>query len=232
MKEAKLSILVADASIEIVPKELWGHQSVKSDSKRRRRSPEKILLYLPIHFRALIDKGYSLEKRGRPDIAHRILLQVLGHPLNKMGLIKDIYVHTIENKIFWVNPLTRLPLDYYRFEGLIVQLFKEGRVPKDGEEKFMVLLDTRLNDLLEKYRGNIVLLSREGVDAWRINLGELLGKLIIIGGFQEGEIDKDILGNADIKISLGDYTLHASVAICTFLSMIYMDYIKTSSHKN
>jgi rRNA small subunit pseudouridine methyltransferase Nep1 len=72
------------------------------------------------------------EKRGRLDIVHFALLEALGSPLNREGLLQT-YVHTINDYVITVNPETRLPRNYNRFVGLMEQLFESYRVPPTGQ---------------------------------------------------------------------------------------------------
>ncbi len=52
------------------------------------------------HHAAMKDIADS-EKRGRPDIAHLCLLEALGSPLNKEGLLRT-YVHTYNDYVISV----------------------------------------------------------------------------------------------------------------------------------
>ncbi len=217
----KTRIVFVEASLEPVPKSLWRHPSVESDSKRRRRHPSRILLYIPIHYTAMKDNGVSIVKRGRPDILHRMLIMTLDSPLARERLL-EIYVHTIDNKIIWVNPEMRVPLDYYRFEGIVIQLFKKGVIPPDGDPIFMKIIDTDLRDLLKDNGRRMYLLSKDGVEANVDKAKEMIGNTIVVGAFQEGEFRRDIIDLADEKISISPYTQHASTAVCSILTYMYM----------
>lgn len=222
---SKVTLILAEASIEKVPEKLWNHPSVKSDSRRRRRHPSKILLYLPIHFRALADAGIPTEKRARPDIAHRALIAALDSTLNKDGHL-DVYVHTIEDKVIWINPSTRIPLDYYRFEGLMVQLLEKGRVPPTGNTTFLKLLDKSIEDIVKESGKKVYLLSREGNMLTPEIARRMLGNIVIVGAFQEGGFSERMYKLSHEVVSISKYDHLASTVVCWLLN--YINYIRLS----
>jgi len=133
------------------------------------------------------------EKRGRPDIVHFALLEALGSPLNKEGLLQ-IYVHTINDYVITVNPEARLPRNYNRFIGLIEQLFESGRVPSTGQPLLKLERKT-LQKLLHEIKSDyVVAFSRKGSPK---TLKEAISKLlhkkrpaVIIGGFPHGHFSE------------------------------------------
>lgn len=217
----KVRLVFVEASIETIPEELWSHPSVKSDSKRRRRHPSRILLYIPIHYTAMKDHGIPTAKRGRPDILHRALLMTLDSPLNKEKCL-EIYIHTQDDKIIWVNPETRIPPDYYRFEGLMIQLLRRGEIPPGETPKFMKIINKNLKDILRENGRKIYLLSKNGEQITVDKAREMIGNTIVIGSFQEGEFRKDIFEQADIEISISPYIHRTSYVTCNILTYIYM----------
>jgi len=70
----------------------------------------------------------NASKRRRPDIAHFTVLEALGSPLNKEGVLRT-YMHTLDDRVITVSPKIRLPRNYDRFVGLIEQLFQKDRIP-------------------------------------------------------------------------------------------------------
>lgn len=212
-----ITILLADASIEIPPKEIWDHPAIKNDAERRKRKPDEILLYVPKHHFA-INKLKTPQRRGRPDIAHRSLLLILDSPLNKMGLLK-VYLHTINDEIIEFSQSVRIPRDYYQFEGLMVQLLKLGKVPPEGNP-LIWKLNVSLDDLLsDKY---IILLDERGKKLDISIIKQVINKnpVFIIGAFQKGSYSHfyhQFLGRA---FRISDYTLMTSNVICKLLTMI------------
>lgn len=216
----KLRIVIVETSIEKVPKELHKHPSIINDAKRRRRRPDKILLYIPIHYGAMHAKGIKMEKRGRPDILHRLLIIIQDHPLNKSGYI-ELYFHTIHDEIYWVNPATRPPLHYYGFEGLMIQLLEKGRIPPEEGDPLIKKINKEIVEVLTEDDRKVYALDREGIEISSIPKEEIFGNTLIIGGFQKGSYRKDIEKLVETKISLAKETLKASTAACMALTTLY-----------
>ena len=107
--------ILADSSIELLPESLYKNNLIKKYAKKRNKDPSQIILDSNYHYKAM----YKLEeykKRGRPDILHFCLLNLLGSPFIKSNsLYVKIFVHTINNILFEINPKTRLPKNYNRF---------------------------------------------------------------------------------------------------------------------
>ena len=61
-----LTLILADSSLELVPKELQNHPSVISYCKRNRKKSSEILLDNSWHFAAMKEISNEI-KRGRPD---------------------------------------------------------------------------------------------------------------------------------------------------------------------
>ncbi|RMF32242.1 MAG: ribosome biogenesis protein, partial [Candidatus Nitrosothermus koennekii] len=94
-----LSLIIAEAALELVPKELQNHRSVINHAKRLNRKPSEILLDRSYHHRAML-RLKDQWKRGRPDLVHISLLAVTSTPLYREGLI-DLYLHTIADKVLY-----------------------------------------------------------------------------------------------------------------------------------
>ncbi len=129
--EPKLRILLLEASLELAPKKLHNHPEIVRTARMHGISPDNIILDKSLHYNALSKLPFKW-KRGRPDILHVTLLNILDSPLAEEGRVQ-IAFHTIEDRLFFVDPATRIPKHYDRFKGLMAQLLREGRVPPDGE---------------------------------------------------------------------------------------------------
>lgn len=136
-----LNLILAESALERIPKPLWSHPSVFRMAERLNKQPEQLLLDRSFHHRAMLGLKEAY-RRGRPDIAHFCLLEALGTPLNREHLLRT-YVHTIDDKIIYPNPDVRLPRNYFRFTGLLEQLYESQKIVKDGKT------------LLELKRGNL-----------------------------------------------------------------------------
>jgi len=126
---------------------------------------------------------------------HFALLEALGSPLNKEGLLK-VYVHTINNCVIAVDPVTRLPRNFNRFVSLIEQLFEYGRVPPQTTEKALLTIKLQtLRELIHDIKPSYVLaFSRIGKPR---TLEEAVSKLsvekrpvVIVGGFPHGHFSE------------------------------------------
>ena len=187
-----LILVLAEAALETIPKDLWSHPAVRRHSKRHRKPPDHLLLDRSLHHSAMRRLDDNL-KRGRPDITHFALLEALGSPLNKEGLLQ-VYVHTNKDYVITVNPSARLPRNYNRFIGLMEQLFQLGKVPSEGEA-LLKLEHKTLQQLLTETEAEYVLaFSREGKpktlqDAVS-NLQSKQRPAIIVGGFPHGHFSE------------------------------------------
>ena len=155
-----LVLVLAEAALETIPEVLWSHPSVRRHSKRQRKPAGQLFLDRSLHHQAMKRLDDNL-KRGRPDITHFGLLEALGSPLNKEGLLQ-VYVHTRENKVITVDSSTRLPRNYNRFIGLMEQLFQQGKVPIEGETLLKLEQKTLQQLLAETEADYILAFSRNG----------------------------------------------------------------------
>ncbi len=125
-----ISLILAESSLELVPKELKSHASVISHAQKLGKKPSEILLDNSWHFAAM--KRIKDEiKRGRPDLVHFCILEATTIPLYKKNKIK-IYIHTIDDKVIYVGENVNIPKSYHRFEGLIEKLFLEKTIVANG----------------------------------------------------------------------------------------------------
>ena len=112
----RLSIIIAEAALETIPKNLQNIIVVKNYAKKMKRPVKEILLDINYHYSAM-EKGKieSRWKRGRPDIIHLCLLSILSTPLFYNRLV-GVYIHTIDNKVILIGENLRIPKSYKRFE--------------------------------------------------------------------------------------------------------------------
>ena len=206
-----LILVLAEAAIETVPETLWSHPAVRRHSKRQRKPPKQLLLDRSLHHAAMRRLDDDL-KRGRPDITHFALLEALGSPLNREGLLQT-YVHTNKDYTITVNPSARLPRNYNRFIGLIEQLFQQQKVPSDGET-LLRLEPKTLQQLLAEAKPDYVLaFSREGKpktiqDAVSV-LESKQRPAMIVGGFPHGHFSETTIKLADEVVCVDSEMLEA-----------------------
>ena len=126
-----MNLIFTETALELVPREILLHPSVRRNAKRRKKAAEETLLDRSLHHYAM-DKLTNAEKRGRPDIIHICLLLTMGSPLNRMGKL-NVSISTVNGFEIEVDASTRPPRDCIRFNGLMEQLLINGAVPVEGE---------------------------------------------------------------------------------------------------
>ena len=219
--------MLAEAAIETVPETLWSHPAVRRHSKRQRKPPKQLLLDRSLHHAAMRRLDDDL-KRGRPDITHFALLEALGSPLNKEGLLQT-YVHTNKDYTITVNPSTRLPRNYNRFIGLMEQLFQQQKVPTEGET-LLKLEHKTLQQLLAEAKPDYVLaFSREGkpktIQDAVSGLKSKQRPAVIVGGFPQGNFSETTTKLADEIVCVDSEMLEA----WTMTSRAIYEYERTVS---
>jgi rRNA small subunit pseudouridine methyltransferase Nep1 len=206
-----LILVLAEAAIETVPEPLWSHPAVRRHSKRQRKPPNQLLLDRSLHHAAMRRLDDNL-KRGRPDITHFALLEALGSPLNREGLLQT-YVHTNKDYVITVNPSARLPRNYSRFIGLMEQLFQQQKVPTTGET-LLRLEHKTLQQLLKDAKADYVLaFSREGkprtIQDAVSGLEPKQRPAVIVGGFPHGHFSEATTKLADEVVCVDSEMLEA-----------------------
>lgn len=151
-----------------------------------------ILLDGAIH-RPIVDSLEDREKRGRPDILHHSLLNIVYSPLFKQGKIQ-VFIHTRDDLCIKIPSQWRVPVNYNRFCGLFSQLLLKQRVPLSGDP-ILTATHCKLSKLLNQFEKLDIYLCDippESVkDSIVIeNLADLSptsSGVFLIGGFQYGE---------------------------------------------
>ena len=151
-----LSLVLAEAAVEIVPESIRGHPAVASSSRRLGRSPGSTLLDVSWHHAAMgrLGGGAGRGRRGRPDIAHSALLAAAGTPLYASGRL-ELYVHTAGDIAIRIGLGARLPKSQQRFAGLLGGVLAAGGAgasPADGADG-RPLLEARPMDIAQLVGG-------------------------------------------------------------------------------
>jgi len=190
----KIDILFLESSLEIAPKEI----SKKFYKKIKR---DDIILDISLHYKSMV-KLKDFLKRGRPDIIHHSLLNILEKPFVLNGYV-DVYMHVYDNRVFKFNNKIRIPKNYDRFKGLMAQLLKHNSVPPDSEDPLIFLESKSLEEFIKNRK--ILLLSEDGED---FSINELInfalkeGLTIGIGAFAHGDFRENISKAAYKKVRL------------------------------
>ncbi|MCS7098050.1 MAG: hypothetical protein NZ922_03610 [Candidatus Methanomethyliaceae archaeon] len=194
----KVNVVLARSALELIPKEIVSHSVIKNWAERRKKDAEKMLLDISYHYAAMKNLR-DWDRRGRPDIVHITLLNLLGSPLNREGFLQ-VFVHTVNDFTITIDPVTNIPRNYLRFVGLMEQLFEIGRVPPKG--KWLMRMERKnLKELIEEIKpSKTIILTEKGKKLQIDELGNRIiqeeNPLIIIGGFQRGEFS-----NEDFKLA-------------------------------
>ncbi len=190
-----LTLVLAESSIELVPREIAHHPAVLNWARRKKKDPGQLILDQTYHYPAMKKLGID-PQRGRPDISHLCLLAALGSPLNLEGEL-SCFVHTRDNKLLRVDPKTRLPRNTDRFVGLLEQLYEQKKVPTDGIP-LLSLEDASLPVLISKLDAEIVVaLTTQGTPVSMYQVAEKMSQqrnpVLLVGGFPKGHFSKPTL---------------------------------------
>ncbi len=205
----KLNLVLAEAALELVPKELARDPSVISDSKRRGTDAGRILLDRSFHHGAMLKLKDGL-KRGRPDLVHVTLLSATGTPLYIDGMLK-VFVHTHADEVLEFRERTRVPKSYFRFRGLVEQALTQR--PSAGLLKVRSSSFGRL--VKDVGSDSVVGLSTQGRRTSMDELGAMIGAAknpcVVIGGFAHGHFSPEALEAMDELVRIHEKPLDAHV---------------------
>ena len=208
-------MIIAEAALEVIPKSLWRFPSVIKQSKSRGKKPGEMFLDRSYHHFEML-KMKDHKKRGRPDLIHFALLEVTSAPLFLKNRL-NVCVHTFDDKVIFLDKSVRLPKSYFRFEGLMEQLFKVGKIVSNGQ-CLLEILDMDLKKLMRKIKPSSVIgLSRYGLPTSFEGIAdELTNKerpVLVVGGFPHGYFSENT-NRCFTKISsIGDQAMAANVVI-------------------
>ena len=212
-----LSLILAESSLELIPKEIQNHPSVLSHSKKLGKPPSNILLDNSWHYTAM--KGIQNEnKRGRPDIVHFSLLEACSIPLFFEKKL-SIYVHTLNDKVIEVGDYVHLPKSFHRFAGLIEKLFYEKIIESNGK-KLLEISDMSFSELVEKINpNNVVGLSCAGKSSSFCNVAKSLNNnsCLVIGGFQKSHFSDSTVSKIDHLVSIDSISLESHIVTARIL---------------
>ena len=222
-----ISLIIAEASLETVPKQIASHPAVKNQAQKLGRNPREILLDKSYHHTAMLRAGLdSYWKRGRPDIIHFALMEALSTPLFVKNMLK-VYIHTVKNKLIVIGDNLRIPKSYFRFEGIMINLFKE-KIIKSADHKNM-LLELHDNITFEQFIINevrpdkLIGLSSDGVKSSaeaivsRNSIKNNNHIAFVVGGFPKGHFSENTSRVFSCSFSIGELELEAHVVIARIL---------------
>jgi len=213
----KTTILLADAALELIPPSLTNNELIKKHAKKRGKQPSTIILDSSYHHKAMVKLSDS-HKRGRPDILHFCLQNLLGSPLARAKPHSvEIFVHTINDIIFQINPETRLPKNYNRFIGLIEQLLSKKKIESKEKTLIELIENQNLEGLFADIpKDNRIIFSSKGLI---VNLPDYFVEfskkdlLLIIGAFPHGNFSEEILKLSDKVISIYQQSIESWIVL-------------------
>jgi len=222
-----ISLIIAEAALETVPKQIASHPAVKNQAQKLGRNPREILLDKSYHHSAMLRSGLeSYWKRGRPDIIHFALMEALSTPLFLKNMLK-VYVHTVKNKLIIIGDNLRIPKSYFRFEGIMINLFKEKIINSPDDDN--MLLELHDNITFEQFIINevrpdkLIGLSSDGVKSSaeeivsRNNIKNSNHIAFVVGGFPKGHFSEDTSRVFSYSFSISELELEAHVVIARIL---------------
>ncbi len=194
-----LHIILADSELELVPKKLRNHPSVRANAQRRERSPKMILLDSSLHHSAMTQMGKDeSSRRGRPDIVHQCINISQDSIAVQKGLARLI-VHTRNDDVIEISPNTRPPRSYNRFIGLFEKLLSEGDTESSDKEGNVLMkrYTSGLWGVVDSIVGNagkVIVLDDQAKQGGGIFEDvEITGDMVvIIGGFPHGDFRSEL----------------------------------------
>jgi rRNA small subunit pseudouridine methyltransferase Nep1 len=228
-----ISLLIAEAALETVPVQIVDHPSVRNHAKRMGKLPDQTLLDRSYHHSAMVHANLKSQwKRGRPDIVHFALIEALSTPLFMTGRL-NVYLHTINDRLISIGGNLRIPKSYFRFEALMIDLFKKKIIrPDNGNRKNRntnILLQLHEDMTFEKVIRNMIKPSRlVGLSTVGVQTNarsivvenisvESADCAFVIGGFAKGHFSNNTLALLNRVYSIAEYRLEAHVVIARML---------------
>ena len=181
-----LYLNIIDSELELIPTELFDDFAIRKLAKTKNKNVEDMILDSNFMHRSIEKKFPGMANRmGRPDIFHHLLNVTQDSILNLKGQLR-VMIHTKNDEIIDINPVTRVPRSYNRFVGIMEKLLSKGVVESNTGEVLMELKKGAWKTLIRNDCPN-VLLSPRG------EMGRLDTRLnheninVFIGGFSEGD---------------------------------------------
>lgn len=205
------SIILEEASLELVPEKFRKHESCKLVEQRFGVPPEMQILDDNYHH-GIVSKLPNPEKRGRPDIVHFALLDIVSTPAYMEDLV-EVYVHTVNNVTIKLESGVRLPRTFERFCGVMAKLLS-GKLEEKESELFQVTseMSSQLVSSIDAKR--VVCLTTEGLPKDIVSFVRDAHPekiLWIVGGFARGHFVEETKSLATDIISISKYPLAAHV---------------------
>jgi rRNA small subunit pseudouridine methyltransferase Nep1 len=207
-------IILEDASLELVAKKFWNHPACVFVESRFSIPPENQILDDNYHH-DIVRLLPTSEKRGRPDVVHFALLDIMSTPAYQNGIIRPI-IHTINKDVIVIKDRVRAPRTELRFSGVMSKILRNQMGPAETA-LFEHQEDQTTKQLVSSLRPRKVFcLSSQGIPK---DLGEIVAKeseneetsAWLVGGFAKGHMSEEAKSTSDEVISISPQELAAHV---------------------
>lgn len=210
-----LTLILAEAELELMPEELQRHPKVVARAKKRRRAPEHLLLDQALDHEAMRTLSDDAARRGRPDIAHFALLLAHDSLLMKRDLVR-VLIHTRNDELVRVRPDTRIMRNQTKFVTLVEDLLRQGEVPLRDPLLTLERARPLASVLAEEARGQKVLLDEKGDFARSSSFADMFRRgdlTIVLGAFPRGPFRQADAAAFDRVVRVADEELTAWSAL-------------------
>lgn len=205
------TIILEEASLELIPRKYWNHESCKQVEYRFGIPAEYQILDDNYHH-AIVTKLPDHEKRGRPDIVHLALLDITSTPAFIEGKVK-VYVHTRFNQTIRISSGVRLPRTLPRFCGVFSKVIS-GKQQVKEMELLRLKDDQSFTELaFEIGASYIICFTSAGKQRDMLETVSSVadGAAWVVGGFPRGHFVDEVKSVATELISISKYSLPAHV---------------------
>lgn len=139
-----------------------------------------------------------------------------------MNMMLKVYVHTINDKIIAIADNLRIPKSYFRFERLMVSLFRDNVIKSNEGTILMELSDGTFAELIDMIKPNMVIgLSTVGVQSKAQKVVENARSVdhssLVIGGFAKGHFSENVTKSLGPTYSISNLALETHVVIARIL---------------
>lgn len=184
-----ITLLLAEAEVELIPAELQKHANLLARAKKRRRAVQHLLLDQAVDHEAMATLATDGDRRGRPDIAHMWMLLALDSLLSRRKQLR-ILLHTRHDELIRVSEKTRIMRSQPKFYQLMEDLLRQGRVPQQAPLLTLEPKRSLESIVKEEARGTKVLMDVGG-ELWRAPEFAAAARAspdltVVTGGFPRG----------------------------------------------
>ena len=217
------TIVLEDASLELVPEELVRDPSCKTVQRLFGIAPSKQILDDNYHGSAsknLRDR----EKKGRPDVVHLALLEIVSSPIYSLQRA-SVAVHTITGASISFGNSVRLPRTLHRFNGVMSKILS-GEITQREKKLFRFTKNQSFESLISELKPKMIVgfssigprATLESIVASSLAEIEEKGEtdspsgiLWVVGGFPFGHFKPEVAARFDHICSISQFSLPAHV---------------------